>query len=120
LPARLQRLRPPVEAVFLAGHPDAGGVRIDFPVDGTLVELELAAGEEETLPLVAVGGRRPLRWLVNGLPLAASPLSRDAAWLPDGAGLARITVIDADGTSDSAEVWVGTCRQGASAGPFSC
>jgi penicillin-binding protein 1C len=120
LPARLQRLRPRAAMVLQAEGAGGGDdVRIDFPIDGTLVELDVAAEPARTLPLVAVGGRRPLRWLVNGLPVAASPLAREAAWLPDGPGFARITVIDAEGGTDTAEVWVGTCG-GAVAAPFAC
>ena len=66
------------------------------------------------LPLTAKGGVRPLRWLVNGQPLgAADPWRREAFWLPDGAGLARITVLDQSGQTASAEVWIrrsGTAR----------
>jgi penicillin-binding protein 1C len=117
LPARLQRLRPRAAAVLAAGTRGDEAVRIDFPIDGTMVDIAVAAETGETLPLVAAGGRRPLRWLVNGLPVPASPLSRQAAWLPDGPGFARITVIDAEGGTDTAEVWVGACGEGA---PFAC
>ena len=64
--------------------------------DGALVEL----------PLSAKGGVKPLRWLVNGQPLAADPWRREAFWPPDGVGLARITVLDQAGQTASAEVWI--------------
>ncbi|NJM12210.1 MAG: hypothetical protein HC889_10270 [Synechococcaceae cyanobacterium SM1_2_3] len=37
---------------------------------------------------------------------AATPWRRDAFWQPDGAGLARITVLDEAGQAASAEVWI--------------
>jgi len=52
----------------------------------------------------AAGGRRPLAFLVDGAPIESRPAMRDAAWSPPGAGFHRITVLDADGVSASAEV----------------
>ena len=56
-------------------------------------------GPAEAGPLVmkALGGTQPLTWMVNGLPLAVEPGRRDAEWQPDGAGFARVTVMDASG-----------------------
>jgi len=81
-------------------------LKIDFPVAGSQVELKAHAGQLEDLPLVARGGRRPLRWLVNGKPLRSSPHRRSAAWRPDGAGSARITVMDTVGRVSSVEIWI--------------
>lgn len=58
------------------------------------------------VPLAAKGGVKPLRWLVNGQPIAAAAWRRDAFWQPDGEGLARITVLDQAGQTASAEVWI--------------
>ncbi|HEX3418271.1 MAG TPA: hypothetical protein VHT21_17985 [Stellaceae bacterium] len=44
----------------------AEGLKIVYPPDGALIEWR---GEE--LPLEAAGGKRPLRWLVDGRPFAA-------------------------------------------------
>ena len=86
---------------------------ITFPVTGTTVELSSNQdGVLTELPLTARGGVRPLRWLVNGRPLAVDPWRREAFWLPDGEGLARITVLDQAGQAASAEVWIR--RSGAS------
>jgi penicillin-binding protein 1C len=105
LPARM--------AVFGAPPSRAGGtihlsqaLRIDFPVDGSIVELPVQSGQPAPLPLVATGGTRPFLWLVNGVPIETSTISRQAAWVPDGPGQARITLIDANGDSASAEVWI--------------
>ncbi len=76
-------------------------LRILFPLDGATIEA--AAGGYE---LKAEGGRRPLRWLVEGRPLESSPLRRSAAWQPTGEGAFRITVVDADGRAARSDVWV--------------
>ena len=72
---------------------------IAFPPDGAVVELKRAGdgGRFDKLPLAADGGRKPLKWLVNGRPIASHPHRRQARWVPDGEGFVRITVIDADG-----------------------
>lgn len=80
-------------------------LNIRFPVDGSQVELAHRDGQLEPLPLIAEGGRRPLRWLVNGEPvLGGSQRHRQIFWQPDGAGFAHITVIDGSGNRASAQV----------------
>jgi penicillin-binding protein 1C len=53
----------------------------------------------EELPLEAMGGKRPLRWLVDGKPLPPTPPRRPICWQPAGIGFAHLTVIDDDGRS---------------------
>jgi len=77
---------------------------VSFPPDGAVVELRKEADGYASLPLIADGGRKPLRWLVNGAPLAAPPYRRRADWRPDGEGFVQITVIDAEGTAARAQV----------------
>lgn len=74
-------------------------LRVTFPADGSVVELDRDADGTVRLPLAAEGGRKPLRWIVNGRPVAGSPFRRMAAWRADGEGFVRITVIDADGAT---------------------
>ena len=91
LPARLQRLdagSPPRHAT------GSEGPMIVYPPDGALIEWR---GEE--LPLEAAGGKRPLRWLVDGKPLPSAEPRRPIYWQPEGIGFARLTVIDGDGRS---------------------
>ena len=89
--SRLQRLDPnPLPKSGASG----GGPQIVYPPDGALIEWR---GEE--LPLEAVGGRRPLRWLVDGRPLPSTPPRRPIYWQPEGVGFARLTVIDGEGRS---------------------
>jgi penicillin-binding protein 1C len=42
-----------------------------------------------------------LTWFVNGAPISAPDARRQSAWRPDGAGFARVSVIDAKGATDS-------------------
>ena len=91
LPARLQRLDPNLPPKAAAS---AGGPQIVYPPDGALIEWR---GEE--LPLEAVGGKRPFRWLVDGTPLPSTPPRRPIYWQPKGVGFARLTVIDGEGRS---------------------
>jgi penicillin-binding protein 1C len=100
LPARLRYFR--ARSTSQQSTP----LKIDFPVAGSQVELKSRAGRLDDLPLVASGGRRPLRWLVNGKPLHSSPLRRSTSWRPDGEGLARITVMDNVGRVSSVEIWI--------------
>jgi penicillin-binding protein 1C len=51
--------------------------------------------------LKAEGGVLPLRWIVNGVPLGQPDLRRQTAWTPDGAGFVRVSVMDAQGATDS-------------------
>lgn len=88
------------------GEPPPAGAdppRLVFPLDAATVER---AGEDEPVILSAAGGRRPLTWLVDGRRIATTPVARDVPWHPDGPGFARITVVDADGRSDSVGVEV--------------
>jgi penicillin-binding protein 1C len=78
---------------------EAGGPRILYPPDGAAV-----AWDGREVPLEATGGRGPLRWLIDGRPLAAGVSRRTLYWRPDGLGFARLTVIDADGRSSRATV----------------
>jgi penicillin-binding protein 1C len=105
LPLPLRRFDPgpsALEAVLAAGD----GPRIAFPADGATVDLMPPDGSLQPLLLRAEGGRMPLLWLVNGTPVTSSPFKRQAQVTPDGAGAARITVIDGSGAAASVEVWI--------------
>jgi len=83
-------------------------LKIAYPPDGARVDLGLSGspskGTGNALVLKAQGGAPPLTWMINGLPIGAPELRREASWRPDGAGFARISVIDAHGASDSVSV----------------
>ena len=47
--------------------------------------------------LRAMGGRRPLTFIVNGAPLGTDPARREVSWVPPAPGFYRLTVLDVDG-----------------------
>jgi penicillin-binding protein 1C len=81
-------------------------LKIAFPLDGSRLELGFtrATDSQGALALKAAGGAPPLTWLVNGAPVGGPELRRQASWRPDGAGFARISVVDANGATDSVMV----------------
>jgi len=101
-PELLRRLHAGEPSVVAAQKPDRP--RLLFP--GGDMELEALGpdGRGEPLTLLATGGRRPLSWLIDGRRIALSPIGREVVWRPEGPGPVRITVLDADGRSDSATV----------------
>ncbi|TDQ81477.1 penicillin-binding protein 1C [Dongia mobilis] len=104
LPPNLRRFRTAGE-IDLAG-PERDKVRIAFPLDGATMMFRSIGGTAAPLVLKAEGGRLPLRWMVNGRAVGSQPYLRQTQWNPDGRGAHRVTVIDANGNSTSAEVWL--------------
>lgn len=104
LPANLQRFRTgrEIERRRLTAA-NRTRLRITFPEDGVQVALQPRSDGRIVLPLTAVGGRKPLRWLVNGRPIKGDPTRRVAFWTPDSAGFVRVTVVDADGNTETVE-----------------
>ncbi|GGH06354.1 penicillin-binding protein 1C [Alsobacter metallidurans] len=104
LPPPLRRLRrdAPRSVAAAANAP----LKIAFPPDGARVDLGLSAGPtaEASLALKALGGVPPLTWMVNGRPVGEPEARRQGAWRPDGAGFARVSVMDAAGATDSVMV----------------
>ncbi|ACA14974.1 penicillin-binding protein 1C [Methylobacterium sp. 4-46] len=101
LPPPLRHLRR--DAAKVAGEAPGAPLRIAYPPDGARVDLGFAEGAPAGLALKALGGTLPLTWMVNSLPLPEAA-RRQAEWQPDGAGFARISVMDATGASDSVVV----------------
>jgi penicillin-binding protein 1C len=106
--AQLFERLPPAPLVRQEARPivQAGAERVDrlrllFPPPGAV----LAEGEGH-VTLRATGGRRPLLFLVDGKPLAHETTKREAAWVPEGPGFYRLSVLDADGVAASAQVRV--------------
>jgi len=86
---------------------DPDRLRLVFPTPGLVLDQEdFGDGPGAAVTFSAAGGRRPLTWMVDGRPLAASESRREVSWRPEGPGFARVTVIDADGRSASAEFQV--------------
>jgi penicillin-binding protein 1C len=77
---------------------------ISFPPNGTVVPLPAASAKDQSIVLKADGGRAPLTWLVNGQLIGNFDRFQPVLYVPDGEGIARITVVDAQGRSDSSEI----------------
>lgn len=77
-------------------------LEVVYPPDGARVAAEGA----ETLALKVDGGTFPLTLLMDGRPVARVEDRRTLFWTPPGRGFARLTIIDADGRSDSVTVKV--------------
>jgi penicillin-binding protein 1C len=105
LPPPLRHLRKDVPKNLAAVA--TAQLKIAFPPDGARVDLGLTLPPPREprpgarLSLKAEGGVLPLRWIVNGVPIGEPDLRRQAAWTPDGAGFARVSVMDARGATDS-------------------
>jgi penicillin-binding protein 1C len=107
LPPPLRHLRTDLPKTMTATN--IAALKIAYPPDGAAVEVGLARGgvnavSVDPLILKAQGGVPPLLWLVNGVPIGAPDLRRQASWQPDGAGFARVSVIDSRGVMDSVSV----------------
>ena len=89
LPPRLRHLDSGAEAISQKSDPI-----IVYPQDGALIEWR---GED--LSLEATGGKKPLRWLVDGRPLTPAAASRGIYWRPEGISFVQLSVIDAAGRS---------------------
>ena len=71
----------------------ADGLRLLFPPPNAVLSAD------GPVTLRAMGGRRPLAFLVDGAKLETDPARREASWLPAGAGFYRVTVVDAEGAA---------------------
>ena len=92
-------------------RPNAGAIstptskppRILYPPSSAVIDLD---ADDAIVPLQADGGAGQLRWLIDGKPLPIDRFAKDQAWRPDGPGVTRITVIDSEGRSASANIRV--------------
>jgi penicillin-binding protein 1C len=78
----------------------ADALRLLFPPPDAVLSAS------EPVIFRAMGGRRPLTFLVDGFAVPAAPASREAAWSPPGPGFYRLTVLDAAGAAVHAAVRV--------------
>jgi penicillin-binding protein 1C len=105
LPPPLRHLRKDAPKTLAAAA--TAQLRIAFPPEGAEVDLGLTrplaqrSSPDTSLTLKAEGGVLPLRWIVNGVPLGDSDMRRQTEWTPDGAGFARVSVMDAKGATNS-------------------
>ena len=83
-----------------------GEFEVSFPPPGSTVELGADKDGAVSLRLRAHGGRKPVRWLVDGRPIASKPFKRTAYWSGTNQGRISITAIDRDGRVASSDVWI--------------
>ena len=79
---------------------------IAFPVDGVDVDLGLASGADASLIVKVRNGVPPFTFFANGAPFGRSNFARQNAWRPDGPGYVTLSVVDAEGRSDMATVFL--------------
>ncbi|MBN9308194.1 MAG: penicillin-binding protein 1C [Devosia sp.] len=102
LPAPLKRFR----------HPDEQKVKRDaapeiaYPQDGVDVDLGIASGDSAPLIVKVRNGVPPFTFFANGAPIGRSAFARQESWLPDGPGFVTLSVVDAEGRSDSVKVFL--------------
>ncbi len=89
LPPMPRAVPPPVKAAGNAVPSNA--LRLLFPPPGAVVS------GDGPVTLRAMGGQRPLTFLINGAPLRMEPARREVSWTPSAPGFYRLTVLDADG-----------------------
>ena len=103
LPPPLRHLRKDAPKTMAAT--ETAALKIAYPPDGARIDLGLKEGErDQPLALKALGGAPPFTWFVNGGPVGEADLRRQSAWKPDGAGFARVSVVDGRGASDTVVV----------------
>ncbi|HEY7577927.1 MAG TPA: penicillin-binding protein 1C [Acetobacteraceae bacterium] len=76
----------------------ADALHLLFPPPGAVLSAD------GSVTIRVMGGRRPLSFLVDGAPLPADRVRREAAWQPPGPGFYRLTVVDAEGAAVHANV----------------
>ena len=77
---------------------------IRFPPNGATLPLAKEDAKHGGIQLTADGGSAPLTWLVNGKLVGNADRFTPADYVPSGEGFARVTVVDAQGRSDSSQV----------------
>jgi penicillin-binding protein 1C len=99
LPLPLKRFRPLGELVRAGGEQ---APRIQFPLNGSRIDVDRSGGSEvAAMPVKVAGGVLPMTILVNGTALGEIDGRRQRLIDPPGPGFARLTVIDAAGAADT-------------------
>ena len=104
LPPALRHFRARAEAPPAPQMVQVPPPSIAFPPNGAVVPLPDDKAADTSLQFKADGGRAPLTWLVNGEPMGSFDRFAPALYTPQGEGLARVTVVDADGRSATSEI----------------
>lgn len=104
LPLPLRRFTPAGEARNFASAEPL--LKIVFPQHGAQLALEPSGRTDPAAPPQPIaikinGGSGPYRFLVDGSPIGEAGLRNTVFWQPEGPGFVRLTVIDANGATDS-------------------
>ena len=99
LPLPLRRFRPAGELVRTSGEQS---LHIQFPLNGSRIDVDRSGGAEAAaMPVKVAGGVLPMTMLVNGTAVGEIDSRRQRLIDPPGPGFARLTVIDASGAADT-------------------
>ncbi|MDE2063530.1 MAG: penicillin-binding protein 1C [Bradyrhizobium sp.] len=98
LPLPLRRYRPLGELVRTDGE---RAPHIQFPINGSRVDVSAGDGTSSALPVKVAGGALPITMLLNGVSIGQMDNRRQHLIDSPGPGFARLTVIDAKGTADT-------------------
>jgi penicillin-binding protein 1C len=99
LPLPLRRFRPVGELVRTGTE---HAPRIQFPLNGSRIDVDRANGAQfSAMPVKVAGGVLPMTMLVNGVSVGEIDSRRQRLVDPPGPGFARLTVIDATGAADT-------------------
>ena len=102
LPPPLRRFRPMGELVRSSGD---RALHIQFPLDGSRIDVDHPVGSEATaIPVRVSGGVLLMTMLLNGRSVGEIDGRRESLIDPPGPGFARLTVIDAAGAADTVVV----------------
>ena len=104
LPLPLRRFRP-VGELIRTGNDQMP--RIQFPLNGSRIDIDRSAGGQGApMPVKVAGGVLPLTVMVNGTSVGEIDSRRQRLVDPPGPGFARLTVIDATGAADTVVIRV--------------
>jgi len=98
LPLPLRRFRSDNE---LVGGGDELSPHIQFPLDGSEIDVDRSGDDSAAMPVKIAGGVLPVTVLVDGRAVGEIDASRQRLIDPPGPGFSRLTVIDARGATDT-------------------
>jgi len=101
LPLPLRRFRPAGELVRVGSEQ---ALHIQYPVNGSRIDVSATGGEAAAMPVRVAGGVLPMTMLVNGVAVGEIDGRRQRLIDCPGPGFARLTVMDATGAADTVVV----------------
>ncbi|MGI9399696.1 MAG: penicillin-binding protein 1C [Rhizobiaceae bacterium] len=107
LPASLKYFTGRGKSVRLVQDRANAPLAIAFPPDGAELDVpHFSKGQFQSVVVKLQGGKPPFRIMANGTPETKVNRRRNLEWQPDGMGVQRLTIIDADGETQSIEVTI--------------